>query len=146
VMVWLVAPILAALDLSRTGQIERAHFISSASLAILILAVAAITGGMNSFALVWLPVVVFEAALSQSRRVILASLGTIAFVVLVLLGLNVAGIAPVFTTPKMLPEVAALMAVIYAAALALRWDSLQRTLAQSRSSQEAHYQLLAEHM
>ncbi len=146
VMVWLVAPILAALDLSRTGQIERAHFISSASLAMLILAVAAITGGMNSFALVWLPVVVFEAAFSQSRRVILASLGTIAFVVLVLLGLKIADIAPVFTTPRMLPEVAALMAVIYAAALALRWDSLQRTLAQSRSSQEAHYQLLAEHM
>ena len=67
---WLATPILVACYLSRSGQYERAQLMSSASLAALITAVAMATGGITSFAAVWLVVVPLEAALSASRRVV----------------------------------------------------------------------------
>src|SRR6478609_2952097 len=66
---WLVAPILLSWFLSRTGRYESAHVLSSLALAGLIMAVALTTGGIESFAAVWLVVVPLEAALSASRRV-----------------------------------------------------------------------------
>jgi cell cycle sensor histidine kinase DivJ len=55
--------------LSRTGRYEGAHVLSSLALAGLIMAVAITTGGIESFAAMWLIVVPLEAALSASRRV-----------------------------------------------------------------------------
>ncbi|MCJ9735016.1 PAS domain-containing sensor histidine kinase, partial [Bradyrhizobium sp. PRIMUS42] len=66
---WLIAPILLSWFLSRTGRYEGAHVLSSLALAGLIMAVAGTTGGIESFAAVWLVVVPLEAALSASRRV-----------------------------------------------------------------------------
>jgi cell cycle sensor histidine kinase DivJ len=148
ILAWLVAPILAALDLSRTGNLERAHFISTASLAGLIFAVALMTGGITSFALVWLPIVAFEAAFSGSRRVIVASLGVAVLVVILLTAMEVGGMLhpTASAVPKLVPGLAALMGVIYAAGLALRWDGIQRTVAGVRQSSEARYKLLAENM
>ena len=63
-------PILIAYFLSRTGQYESAHVLSSLSLTGLVTAVAVGTGGIGSFAAIWLVVVPLEAALSASRRVV----------------------------------------------------------------------------
>src|SRR5262245_34477512 len=70
VFAWLVAPILIAYYLSRTGQYERAHVLSSLALTGLGTAVAVNTGGVGSFAAIWLVIVPLEAALSASRRVV----------------------------------------------------------------------------
>ncbi len=70
VFAWLVAPILIAYFLSRTGQYESAHVLSSLALTGLVTAVAAETGGIGSFAAIWLVIVPLEAALSASRRVV----------------------------------------------------------------------------
>ena len=70
VFAWLVLPILTAYYLSRTGQYESAHVLSSLALTGLVTAVAAQTGGIASFAAIWLVVVPLEAALSASRRVV----------------------------------------------------------------------------
>jgi cell cycle sensor histidine kinase DivJ len=70
VFAWLVLPILTAYYLSRTGQYESAHLLSSLALTGLVTAVAAETGGIASFAAIWLVVVPLEAALSASRRVV----------------------------------------------------------------------------
>ena len=70
VFAWLVAPILIAYFLSRTGQYESAHVLSSLALTGLVTAVAIETGGIGSFAAIWLVVVPLEAALSASRRVV----------------------------------------------------------------------------
>ena len=70
VFAWLVLPILTAYYLSRTGQYESAHVLSSLALTGLVTAVAAETGGIASFAAIWLVVVPLEAALSASRRVV----------------------------------------------------------------------------
>ena len=70
VFAWLVVPILTAYFLSRTGRYESAHVLSSLALTGLVTAVAASTGGIASFAAIWLVVVPLEAALSASRRVV----------------------------------------------------------------------------
>ena len=70
VFAWLVLPILTAYYLSRTGQYESAHVLSSLALTGLVTAVAAETGGIASFAAIWLVIVPLEAALSASRRVV----------------------------------------------------------------------------
>jgi cell cycle sensor histidine kinase DivJ len=67
---WLMAPILLSWFLSRTGRYEGAHVLSSLALAGLVMAVAMSTGGIDSFAAIWLIVVPLEAALSASRRVV----------------------------------------------------------------------------
>ena len=54
VFAWLVAPILIAYFLSRTGQYESAHVLSSLALTGLVTAVAVETGGIASFAAIWL--------------------------------------------------------------------------------------------
>src|SRR5262249_15607245 len=67
---WLIAPILLSWFLSRPGYYEAAHVLSSLALAGLVMAMAMTTGGIESFAVVWLVVVPLEAALSASRRVV----------------------------------------------------------------------------
>lgn len=67
---WLVAPIAIAYFLSRTGRFKLAHALSSISLAILITVVSLHSGGIASFAAVWLVAVAIEGAPSTSRRVI----------------------------------------------------------------------------
>src|ERR1700719_44647 len=67
---WLIAPILLSWFLSRTGRYESAHVLSALALAGLVMMLAITTGGIESFAAVWLVVVPLEAALSASRRVV----------------------------------------------------------------------------
>jgi cell cycle sensor histidine kinase DivJ len=144
VLAWLVLPILSALDLSRTGNLERAHFLSAISLAGLIFTVAVLDGGLTSFALIWLPVLGFEAALSGSRRVIFASLGAGALVVVLVMALQAGGLFDrSVPASSLLSYLSALGALFYAGGLALRWDAVQRALARVRNSNHAEYQLLA---
>jgi two-component system, cell cycle sensor histidine kinase DivJ len=67
---WLVPPIAVAYFLSRTGQYEKAYIFSSLSLTGLIAVLAFKTGGISSFAAIWLLGVPLEAALSGLRRVV----------------------------------------------------------------------------
>jgi two-component system, cell cycle sensor histidine kinase DivJ len=71
VFAWLAAPILIVYYLSRTGRYERAHLLSALALTALAALVALCTGGIGSFAAVWLVVVPVEAALSASRRILM---------------------------------------------------------------------------
>src|SRR5215813_6005630 len=70
VFAWLIAPICTAYFLSRTGRYKSAHVLSSLALTGLVTVVAAKTGGITSFAAIWLVIVPLEAALSASRRVV----------------------------------------------------------------------------
>ena len=47
VFAWLIAPILLSYYLSRTGNYERAHILSSTALAAVVTAVCAYTGGIS---------------------------------------------------------------------------------------------------
>ena len=142
---WLVAPILTAYFLSRTGRYESAHVLSSLALTGLVTAVAAATGGIASFAAIWLVVVPLEAALSASRRVV-ATAST--FV------LGAAGLLVVLGSQDLLPppspdSIAALAALgivsaaLYATGLALGAEALARTSFWLLYAEEDRYRLLA---
>ncbi|MDX3965077.1 MAG: ATP-binding protein [Bradyrhizobium sp.] len=147
---WLIAPIMLSWFLSRTGRYEGAHVLSSLALVGLIMAVAVTTGGIQSFAAVWLVVVPLEAALSASRRV--AAFAS-------LLALSCAGMLILIGQLGWLPveepsaaERGVLMALgvasatLYAAGLAFGAESLARTSVALLSREEERYRLLARNM
>ena len=148
VFAWLLAPILTAYFLSRTGRYESAHVLSSLALTGLVTMVAPVTGGIGSFAAIWLVVVPLEAALSASRRVV-ATASTLA--------LGAAGFLVILRITHLLPPsnadpeaaLAALgivSAALYATGLALGAEALARTSFWLLYAEEDRYRLLAHNM
>jgi cell cycle sensor histidine kinase DivJ len=147
---WLIAPILLSWFLSRTGRYEGAHILSSLALVGLVMMVAITTGGIESFAAVWLVVVPLEAALSASRRVV-AFASTLALscaALLIALGhfdlLPAAEPNAVLRGVLMASGVAS--ATLYAAGLAFGAESLARTSVSLLYVEEDRYRLLARNM
>jgi cell cycle sensor histidine kinase DivJ len=145
---WLIAPILLSWFLSRTGRYESAHVLSSLALAGLVMMIAVTTGGIESFAAVWLVAVPLEASLSASRRVVVFASA---------LALSCAAALIVLGTLGALPEAGAAArgvfmafgitsATLYAAALAFGAESLARTGTALLNSEEERYRLLARNM
>jgi cell cycle sensor histidine kinase DivJ len=147
---WLIAPILLSLFLSRTGRYEGAHVLSSLALAGLVMAVSVSTGGIESFAAIWLVVVPLEAALSASRRVVgFASMLALACAALLIAFghfdlLPSPGISAALRGTCMAFGVAS--ATLYAAGLAFGIESLARTSVSLLSLEEDRYRLLARNM
>jgi cell cycle sensor histidine kinase DivJ len=148
VFAWLVAPILTAYFLSRTGRYERAHILSSLVLTALATTVAAKTGGINSFAAIWLVIIPLEAALSASRRVLAAGsvLALFAAGLLILGGAKDLPPAPVQHGEGALAALAIASAAVYATSLALGAESLARTGAALLDAEKNRYRLLAGNM
>jgi two-component system, cell cycle sensor histidine kinase DivJ len=150
VFAWLAAPILIVCYLSQTGRYERAHLLSALALTALAALVALFTGGIASFAAVWLVVVPVEAALSASRRIVAlaTSLALTAAGLLLLLGAG--GYLPhAMTSPDQQSTLAALgivSATLYAAGLALGAELLVRTGASLLHAEEDRHRLLAHSM
>ncbi len=149
VFAWLIVPILVAYYLSRTGRYEGAHILSSLSLAGLVTTVALMTGGISSFAAIWLVVVPLEAALSASRRVVaIASTFALAAAGL-LLTLRLADLMPaseVGTDHNALAALGIISASLYATGLALGAESLARMSFWLFHAEEDRYRLLARNM
>lgn len=147
---WLIAPILLSWFLSRTGRYEGAHVLSSLALAGLIMAIAATTGGIESFAAIWLVVLPLEAALSASRRVAaFASLVALSCAGLLIL-LGQLGWLPAgdLSAPErgVMMAFGVVSATLYAAGLAFGAESLARTSITLLSREEERYRLLARNM
>ena len=145
VFAWLAVQILTAYFLSRTGRYESAHVMSSLALTGLVAAIAASTGGIGSFAAIWLVVVPLEAGLSASRRVV-ATASTFALVaagLLVLLGAQELLPLPSSSTPGALAALGIVSAGLYATGLALGAEALARTSFWLLYAEEDRYRLLA---
>jgi cell cycle sensor histidine kinase DivJ len=140
---WLAAPIAVATYLSRTGHYEGAQLASSASLAALIASVSLASGGITSFAAVWLVVIPLEAALSASRRVVLAASGMalLAAAALAAIGQPPA-LAGVIASPTLI-ALGIVSACLYATGLALGSAALARTSSRLLVVEEDRYRLLA---
>ncbi len=147
---WLAAPILIVYYLSRTGRYESAHVLSSLSLTILASAVALWTGGIGSFAAIWLVVVPLEAALSASRRVV---------AIAAFFALSAAAALFIFAATGMLPHIettaeehsalaaiGVVSAMLYATGLALGVESFSRANLWLLRSEEERYRLLADNV
>jgi len=148
VFAWLIAPILIAYFLSRTGRYESAHVLSSLALTGLVTAVAMLTGGIASFAAIWLVVVPLEASLSASRRVV-AVASTFALLAAGLLTL----VSEIDWLPPSAPgghaalaTLGIVSAALYAAGLALGTEALTRISFWLLYAEEDRYRLLARNM
>ncbi len=147
---WLIAPILLSWFLSRTGRYEGAHVLSSLALTGLVMTVAMTTGGIESFAAIWLVVVPLEAALSASRRVVAfaCALALACTTLLIVSGhfdlLPAADVNPISRGIFMASGVAS--ATVYAAGLAFGAESLARTSVSLLYVEEDRYRLLARNM
>jgi cell cycle sensor histidine kinase DivJ len=150
VFAWLVLPILTAYYLSRTGQYESAHVLSSLALTGLVTAVAADTGGIDSFAAIWLVIVPLEAALSASRRVvaIASTFAMLAAGLLLFLGMQDLLPSPGSAGSEVgaLAALGIVSASLYATGLALGAESLARTSVWLLYAEEDRYRLLARNM
>lgn len=145
IFAWLMAPILSAYFLSRTGRYESAHVLSSLALTGLVTALAADTGGIASFAAVWLVVVPLEASLSASRRVV-ATASTFALAaagLLMLLGAQHLLSRSNTIAPEALAMLGIVSAGLYATGLALGAETLARTSFWLLYAEEDRYRLLA---
>jgi cell cycle sensor histidine kinase DivJ len=145
VFAWLIAPILIAYFLSRTGRYQSAHVLSSLALTGLVTAVAASTGGIVSFAAIWLVIVPLEAALSASRRVvaIASTFSLCAAGLLVLLGQHHILPQPSPGLSAALGALGVVSAALYATGLALGAEALARTSVWLLYAEEDRYRLLA---
>ena len=147
---WLIVPILLSWFLSRTGRYEGACFLSSLAFAGLIMTLASATGGIGSFAAVWLVVVPLEAVLSASRRVVTfaSALALICVFLLIVLGrlhiLPETDVGPDLHAILTAFGVAAV--TLYAAGLAFGAELLARTSASLLYVEEDRYRLLAHNM
>ena len=148
---WLIAPILLSWFLSRTGRYEGAHVLSSLAMAGMVMTLAMKTGGIESFAAIWLVVVPLEAALSASRRVVVFASAAGA-------GMRRAAdrVSGISTCCRRRMSIAALRgilmafgvasATLYAAGLAFGAESLARTSVSLLNVEEDRYRLLARNM
>jgi two-component system, cell cycle sensor histidine kinase DivJ len=147
VFAWLVAPIMIAYFLSRTGRYESAYALSALALTALVTVVAASTGGVASFAAVWLVVIPLEAAAVSRRVVTLAAAFALSAAGLLLM-LEAKG----FILPAASADLVALAAfgvvsaALYATGLALGVESLARTSTSLHIDDEERYRLLAHNM
>src|SRR6185312_10881191 len=123
---------------------------SSLALAGLVTTVAWLTGGIGSFAAIWLVVVPLEAALSASRRVVaLASVVALAAAGLLLTLSAYELLPPAITVANEHVALAALgiiSASLYAIGLALGAEQLARTGVWLLYAEEDRYRLLARNM
>jgi two-component system, cell cycle sensor histidine kinase DivJ len=142
---WLVLPIAIAYFLSRTGRYESAHILSSLALTGLVTAIAASTGGIASFAAIWLVIVPLEAALSASRRVVAvaSTFALSAAGLLVLLGEYHLLLAPSASAPAAFAVLGIVSAALYATGLALGAEAQARTSFWLLYAEEGRYRLLA---
>lgn len=147
---WLIAPILLSWFLSRTGRYEGAHLLSSLALASFVMVVAVATGGIESFAAVWLIVIPLEAALSASRRVVAFAfaLAMSCAALLIVLGHYHLLPAPDLSAALRgaLTGIGVVSAIFYAAGLAFGAESLARTTVSLLYVEEDRYRLLARNM
>ncbi|CAN5127992.1 ATP-binding protein [soil metagenome] len=147
VFAWLIAPVIIAYYLSRTGNYERAHILSSVALAAVVTAVCVSTGGISSFAAIWLVAVPLDAALSTSRRAVASAVVLALGCALGLVLIEAFGTLPASRIPaqygSMFEALGIATATLYASALAFSAEALARTGKKLLLVEEERYRLLA---
>lgn len=147
---WLIAPVLVSYFLSRTGRYESAQILSSVALVSLVMMMAISTGGIESFAAVWLVVVPLEAALSASRRVVgfASALALVCAVALIMMsGFDLLDVSNTSVAAhRLFTTFGIASATLYGAGLAFGAESLARTSVALLYVEEDRYRLLAHNM
>lgn len=147
---WLVTPIALAYFLSRTGRYEIACLMSSFFLTGIVVTVALTSGGIVSFAAIWLVVVPIEATLSASRKVVVGAAILALAAAAGLLTLTVLGMVPPPATSGVAQAgfvaTGIVSAIVYATGIATGAESLSRINSRLLNDEEERYHLLARNM
>ena len=144
---WLATPILIAFYLSRTGNDERAYALSALSLTGLGTTIALATGGIGSFAVIWLVIVPFEAALSTSTRVVTFAATLACAAIALLLFLQYQDLLPAAqSSGNALATLGVVSTIFYAIGMAFGAQSFALTGIYLLRSEQSRYRLLAENM
>jgi cell cycle sensor histidine kinase DivJ len=148
VLAWMIVPISTAYFLSRTGRYEGAHILSALALTSIVTIVAAYSGGINSFAAIWLVLIPLEAAVSGSRRVVaVAALLTIVGAAFLMLAAPWLDFAPAAErSTGTLTALGVVSASLYATGIALGADSVARANSMLLGLEEEQCRLLAGNM
>ena len=141
----MLVPLAVAGFLSHTGRYDSALLLSSLALTLMIVLLALATGGLFSFAALWLAFVPLEAALSGSRRAATAACALVLAGAAVLLAATLGGLAA-SATPGPLGALAGLAAMLYAGSLALGATARSRDSENLHAAEEERYRLLARNM
>jgi len=147
VLSWLVVPMVVAAYLSRTGDYERAQLVSAITMSGLAATIAVASGGLGALSGAWFAIIVLEAALSASNRVV-AFAAILTFGVTALLAfLQVQVLIPDAQPYEQGFEVlCAGAAVLYGACLVLSSRALLHTSIDQLRTREDRYHLLAANM
>jgi cell cycle sensor histidine kinase DivJ len=148
VLAWIIVPIALAYFLSRTGRYEAAHILSAAALTAIVTGVAANTGGVDSFAAIWLVLIPLEAAASGSRRAVavaaLLALAGAAFLILAGSWLDLP--RPADRAAGTLMALGIVSASLYTSGIALGADSVARAHSWLLGIEEDQCRLIASDM
>ena len=121
----MAAPVMAALDLSRSGVLDRALIVTATAFAGLVALVASVTGGLASPALALLLLPLIDSALAGARRGLIGAAVAAAAAVVGLVGATLSGRLP-SATGELAPALAVGMAAGGLCACAARADHPDR--------------------
>lgn len=148
IFAWLALQMPLAMYLSRTAHLRMAYTLAALLFSLFIGTLLFLTGGVSSFAVLWLMIIPLEAALSSSKRVIGAS---IVFALTTLGAVTVIGQMGALPDPLALTgsligskSLAAGAALIYASIIGLRLEWERKWLAAASQAQKARYQMVTE--
>ncbi|MEP3280160.1 MAG: PAS domain-containing sensor histidine kinase [Stappiaceae bacterium] len=148
IFTWLALQMPLAMYLSRYSNLQTAYTLAALLFSLFIGTLLILTGGMSSFAVLWLMIIPLEAALSSSKRVIAASLvfAAVTLGVVSLVGYLGALPTPLPLTVGMISSksLAASAALIYASIIGLRLEWERQGLAEISRRQKARYQMVTE--
>lgn len=149
-LIWLVAPAPIALMVSQTGRLDHGHVALALVSAALFSWVALFTGGIGSFALIWVAVIPIEAALSGSRIVARSGFAIAVGTVAAIAAASSFNMLPNFTLDagysKQTIWAISTFGVVYMTMLALRMEGQFRSSELSSSQRHARYRLVAENV
>ncbi len=148
IFAWLALQMPLAMYLSRSANLRIAYTLAALLFSLFIGTLLVLTGGISSFAVLWLMIIPLEAALSSSKRVIAAS---VAFALTTLAVVAVIGHLGALPEPLTLTSsligsksLAAGSALIYASIIGLRLEWERKWLASASQAQKARYQMVTE--
>jgi len=146
-LTWLIAGFLIAYLQARAGRDESAHVLSAVAFTGLVTTAAFSTGGLTSFAAIWLVLVPMEAALSGSRQVValvsMVALGAAGFLLLTA-ALDPQPMLATAAGPSLPAVLGIVSALLYAMGLAL--GSQARARDRFDHAAEGRHGLLARNM
>jgi cell cycle sensor histidine kinase DivJ len=137
------ASIVAALDVARSGSLDRAHHIVAASFVALVALVALGSGGPASPAIALAGLPVIDAALSRSRRGVGGAMLAAASLAVGLVAMAAAGAVPTGPVDPTLAAVAGVAGAVYAAALAMRAFAAAGAAEQASRPDVARFEVFA---